>query len=137
MSATGEHDGFTLLEVLVVIAIMALIGGLAFPRIDRMIAGARFNSARSTVAAAAQAARAEAVRTDATVALIASSDGHALLVNGRTVASLPDEVSVASAGPARFFGDGSATGGTIRLAAGENAAELQIMAPSGTTRWRR
>ena len=136
MSATGDADGFTLLEVLVVIAIMALIAGLAFPRIDRMIDGARFNLARTIVAAAVQAARAEAVRTDATVELIAASDGRSLQANGRTVSTLPESVILSGPVPARFFGDGSATGGSLLLAAGAKTAELQIMAPTGTTRWR-
>jgi general secretion pathway protein H len=141
MSATGDQvhcEGFTLLEVLTVIAILALIGGIMFPRVDRMLDNVRFASARSMVSAAAWAAHAQAVRTNSTVVLQASADGRTLLSNGRIVTELPPAVRVSSAGEgARFFGDGSASGGALRLTAGHARAELQILSPSGSTAWRR
>lgn len=135
--ASGS-DGFTLLELLVVIAILALVGGLMFPRVDRILDGVRFESARSVVLAAARGARAEALRTDTMVLLDASSDGHALLSNGRVVARFPPPLSlVGQPGGARFFGDGSATSGAFRLAGQGRRAELHILSPAGMTQWQR
>jgi prepilin-type N-terminal cleavage/methylation domain-containing protein len=141
MLITGEHqypEGFTLLEVLTVIAIMALIGGIMFPRVDRMLDSVRFASAQSMVAAAAHAARAQAIRTDSTVVLDVSPDGRDLLSNGQIVTELPQPVRVTTAGEAaHFYGDGSASAGALRLTGGRARAELQILSPSGTTQWRR
>jgi len=141
MSATGEQvhpEGFTLLEVLTVIAILALIGGIMFPRVDRMLESVRFASARSMVSAAAWAAHAEAIRSNSTVVLQASADGRDLLSNGHVAAELPQTVRITTPGEAaRFYGDGSASAGTLRLASGRNQAELMISSPSGSTAWRR
>lgn len=134
--ADHRSAGFTLIEVLVVLAILALIGGLIFPRIDRMLDGARFAAAQSMVAAAAQGARAQALRTNAPVVLQASGDGRALLVDGRVVAELAAPAQVANSGAqARFFGDGSATPATFAITAGSRHAELRILSPGGVARW--
>ena len=148
MSEVGEHHrgavvgvgerqaGFTLLEALVVIAIFALIGGIMFPRIDRLLDGARFAAARSMAAAAAKGARAEATRTNRMVVLEASSDGRTLLSNGRAIAALPAPARVEAPGQqARFFGDGSATSAIFTIVAGSRRAELKVLAPGGATTW--
>lgn len=141
MSVTGDRQhsqGFTLLEVLTVVAILVLIGGIMFPRIERMLDNVRFASARSMVAAAAQGARAEAIQSSSTIMLQASADGHDLLGNGKVVAKLPEPVRITTAGEgARFNGDGSASAGALLLTAGRLRAELLVNSPSGTTRWRR
>jgi len=131
-----EPSGFTLLEVLVVIAIVALIGGIMFPRIDRLLDGARFASARSMATAPAKGASAEATRTNRMVVLEASSDGRTLLSNGRAVATLPNPARIeAPSQQARFFGDGSATAATFTIVAGSSRAELKVLAPGGATTW--
>lgn len=131
-------DGFTLIEVLIVIAILALVGGLIFPRVDRLLDRARFASAQSVVAAAARVARAEALRTDTIVLLQPAPDGSGLMSNGRSVAALPAPVRVqGGAEGMRFYGDGSATGGVLRVVDGRYSAELQVLAPTGITQWRR
>jgi prepilin-type N-terminal cleavage/methylation domain-containing protein len=135
--ASAGSAGFTLLEVLVVIAVLALISGLAFPRVDRAIGNVQYASARSILQAAVQAARAEAVRTDSRIALTASDDGHGLLGNGRIIASLPSSVRVeAGENVPLFFGDGSSTGGTLTISTRRMRSELLIADGTGIAQWR-
>ena len=119
------------------IAVLALVSGLFFPRVERTIENMRFASARSAVQAAALAARAEATRTDSAVLLQASSDGRSLLSNGRAIANLPLSVRVQSRdeGP-RFFADGSATGDELDVVAPRARAELLVADGTGVVRWR-
>lgn len=141
MSATGdslscEADGFTLLETLVVIAVLAAVSFILFPRVERAVDNVQFASARGAVQAAAQAARAEAVRTDSPVLLQASNDGKSLLNGARTVAVLPSTVRVQSTeGGPRFFGDGSAAGGTVEVISPRRRAQLLIADGTGVARW--
>lgn len=135
-AAVARANGFTLLELLVVLAVMALVSGLMFPRIDRMLDSARFASAQSVTATAVRAARSEAVRTDSAVLIRTSSDGRQLLSNERMVAELPRSVRVTGMqGRPGFYGDGSASAGLLRLEDGKRRAELRILAPSGEVRW--
>jgi prepilin-type N-terminal cleavage/methylation domain-containing protein len=143
MSALGDRraralsDGFTLLEVLVVIAVLALISGLAFPHIERTMESVRFASARATVEAATDAARAEAARTNSSMVLNASRDGHSLLSNGRIVATLPSSIRLETSENApHFFGDGSSDGGAIEVISERTRAELLIADGNGIARWR-
>jgi len=142
MSATGDPAsqtlpaGFTLIEALVVVAIMALIGGLAFPRIERMLDGAHFAEARTALGGAAAAARARAIRTDTPVALVIGPDGSEIFVGGTVFSTLPPKIKVASDRAGfTFFADGSASGGKLILSGPSGHATLAIFAETGVAQW--
>lgn len=116
MSATDERlaNGFTLLEALVVLAITALVTGLAFPALQTMAAGWRFRAATTTLAARLSGARATAIAGDRAVTFAAA--GETVVVEGRnsrfesgmTMRTVP-ETGIT------FFADGSSTGGAVAL----------------------
>lgn len=140
MSATGDDlypNGFTLIEALVVVAILALISGLAFPRVQQMIDAARFSSARTMLLGAVAEARARAIRTDSATRLTASPDGADLIIGETVIAQLPSGIRIApqSRMPA-FFSDGSASGGLVTLNGTPRQATLTIVRETGLSRWR-
>lgn len=125
MSATGElaprraDAGFTLFELLVAVAIMSLVAGIAFPALQRVNARRTLDNAQRALAIAVVTARAEALTRGHVVAL--GPDAGApdrVLANGKVVARLP---SGASANwPAQrpvFYPDGSARGGMLSITA--------------------
>lgn len=74
--------GFTLIEMMVVIALMAIVLGLGVPSFRSFILGQRVKSAAMAFASAAVLARSEAIKRNAEVALVAATGGWA---NGWTV----------------------------------------------------
>lgn len=108
-STPAKAHGFTLLEMLVVLGIMALVAGLGFPAVQRGIAGARHRLAISQVEAALIEARAEAIRSGGPVTF-RPPDADATVWRGAQPPRL-----VPQERPLVFFPDGSATGGEIAL----------------------
>ena len=128
--------GFTLLELLVVLAVISLIIGLAAPRFSGALPGAQVKSAALGLAAALRAARSHAIggNQEAVLTLNVESRRYSMTGENKTH-HLPDDLEVALAtarselyddgtGGFRFFPDGSSTGGRITLT-GDNR-EYQI-----------
>ena len=123
MSATGRHQGMTLIEMLVVMAIMGLVTSLAFPRLDRALGHAALQQASADTIATLRAARAQAVRRqqESTVVLLAG-DRRLIAADGRSI-DMPQGISLAAEGPGfiRFRADGSATQSRFRLSRGSKS----------------
>lgn len=115
MSATGrtEAAGFTLIEMLVVLAILGLISAIAFPAVERAVDGRRFSHAVAEVEDRLYAARANAIATARPAAFTPEQDR--------------DGIAVAVTGQAPvFYPDGSASAGTVTVSAGKRAARFRV-----------
>ncbi|VXD01401.1 pilus assembly FimT family protein [Sphingomonas sp. 8AM] len=137
MSAIGEprvaaaQSGYTLLEALVVLAILGLVAGIGFPQIDRAL---RLQSAREGAARLERAlhgARATAPRRSEAVRFVVTPDGHGFGY-GERLERLPDDLVAASPeGDIVFFPDGSAHGGTLELRGSDLVRGWRIRAVGG------
>ena len=121
MSATGSRtlsaraDGFTLIEMLVTLAVAGLIAGVAFPRVQNSMTAMEFRMGAGKVTEGLRAARAEAIRTGAPVTL--AVQGRALVIGAGEPVALPASVSVIAGqdGPVTFYPDGTAEPALYRI----------------------
>ena len=128
MSAIGDRRaGTTLIEAMVVIAILAMIGAIAFPEMRAGLSRVAFQQAAAGLRADLRMARAQALNTGERVDLEVAADGasygwtpgpHRVLVDGLRLSS-PD-------GATSFFPDGSASGGRLRLTGGRRSLEIGV-----------
>ncbi len=119
--------GFTLVELLVVLAIAALVLTAVPPLISAALPGVELKSAARRTAASLRLARETAVRSGSDAALVVDIEAHTLTLGGRQLLSIPAAVVLRlnaatremlddQRGAIRFFPDGSSTGGVITLA---------------------
>ena len=125
---TDRHTaaaGFTLLELLVVLALLALVTGLVAPAAVRALGAARERAAAADLDALLEGLPVRAFRAGAAQAYT----GPAL---SQLLADLPAGWAVEATPPLRYTAQGVAAGGTVRLLApGRQARVLQVLPVSG------
>jgi general secretion pathway protein H len=135
MSATGRRRGergFTLIEMLVVMAIAGLIAGIAFPAVERALATLAFRSAATQLRLGLRSQRAEAIRTGRPMRLSLSPDGRTLVGPPTIAFRLPEGIALTlPAGGIGFYPDGSANGGTLVLSGRNRATRLRVEPATG------
>jgi prepilin-type N-terminal cleavage/methylation domain-containing protein len=125
--------GFTLLEMLVVIAIVGLIGGLAFPALDRSIKAQALRTATVQVELAVRQAQADSLRLNRTVDLAPFRAGDRRATIGLARGPLGG-VQIEQSNGLRFFHDGTSNGGVITLTSAGRRFRIEINAQTGVIR---
>jgi general secretion pathway protein H len=125
---TRSAGGFTLVELLVVLVIIALMLGLVGTSISRNISGAEMRTAASKVAASMRYTRTQAILKKSEQVFLVDTENRTYQAGERDAEELPEgmkvelntarsELTSETAGGIRFYPDGGSTGGNVRLEA--------------------
>lgn len=143
--ATG---GFSLLELLLVIALIAAIGALTAAALTGGMDGVRLRSAAKQVAAQLRFTRAQAIASGKPQRFTIDPRAHAWTAPKDRSGEIPEQLGIVFTGarqtqPARgvgaivFFADGASTGGRIQLTAKNAAWNVDVKWLTGEVRLRR
>ena len=145
ISKRPRSAGFTLLELLIVLAVVALAAALVVPNVPGFLGNNRVIAAADTMLAFIREARARAIvrgttvdlEVDPTTGAYRFADRAETIDRGIAIdltASLPAGRAKGSLGIVRFYPDGAASGGVIRLAGSGRARTLTVDALTGRIR---
>jgi general secretion pathway protein H len=122
-----EVAGFTLLELLVVLAVLAATASVVGPRLSSGGGGGALRGARTAIVEQLVDAREAAIRDGKprcrSLPTSAVRGCEPLRVQGAALDS--------HATALRFFADGSSTGGSIRVQAGKTSGSVSVIAATG------
>jgi general secretion pathway protein H len=141
----GAMAGFTLVEMLVVLGIIALVVTTAVPLLSRGSDTLRLETASYEIASALRATRAAAIVQNSVMTLKVDVDrrtfGSAVVPQRSFAPTIEAKMTYAAAtrsasseGGFRFFPDGSSTGGDLTLASNGNQVRLCVDWLTGTVR---
>ena len=131
---SGER-GFTAIELMVVLGVVALLGGLAVPLFSTVSDAVRFRTAARALAGELREARGLALRSGVPVRLAFDPEGRGYgLAGGGAWVSLPPDLALrwqaeplaAERAQLGFFPDGSSTGGELWLSGPRHQAGIAI-----------
>ncbi len=137
--------GFTLIEIMVVMAILALMLVLISPTFSTALPGVSLKAAARTLAGSLRHARSRAIALNEEVALAIDVDTRRYaIVGGNTAGKLPGEGEIrlftaqselidATSGTIRFFPDGGSTGGGVTFIDGERRYRVLVDWLTGQT----
>jgi general secretion pathway protein H len=133
-----RHRGFTLLELLIVLAIMALVAGMVIPMFGSGVPTSDLRSSARQLAAGLRAARSEALAQHREAVLSidlaarqfkVDQDPRIYKFNPRIEVKLytaQKDIVNEKTGAIRFFPDGGSNGGRITVAAGERKFDVDV-----------
>lgn len=136
-SWSHQDDGFTILELLVVLAIMALALALAQPLIGRTADRLRLESAQTALLNALKTTRAAAIIRGTEASLVIDLNARTFQSPALPMTMLPAKVELAlkvaglettdrSHAEIHFYPDGSSTGGDLTLQLEDRIARLCV-----------
>lgn len=125
--AKSKCRGVTLMEMMIVVAIAALLAGLAFPSVAAGIDSLRLRSAADSIRSLFAASSDRALRRQQVVEVLVSPQQNALLARSPDLSfqrrlDLPDSVRIAAIGP----------GATVPTIDGLAAPRSFLLYPGGT-----
>jgi general secretion pathway protein H len=133
---SNSEGGFTLAEVLVVMAIMALAAAIALPSLKAREAERLVLLLTDRVAAILQESRLKAIGQNRTVTVTFDSNDKNFTKDGEAAATVPEDLELDlltargdsfNGDPSfRFFPDGSSTGGSITLTKGDVSSAIKV-----------
>ncbi len=122
----GQDRGFTLVELMVVLVIIALVMGLVATSMSRSISGAEARSATRQLVASLRYTRTRAIIDKSEQVFQLDTEKRSYQAPGRKLVTLPkgvevtittarSEITSEAVSGIRFFPDGGSTGGHIEL----------------------
>lgn len=95
-SSAGRSDGFTMMELLIAIAVLVILGTLAVPSFIQTIQNNRISGQANELVASTQLARSEAIKRGVEVRVCSSDDGASCsggFADGWIVIADPDDAA--------------------------------------------
>jgi general secretion pathway protein H len=137
--------GFTLVELLVVLAILSLAAALALPALQRPPDGLRLEAATRTLMSTLRFSRAQAIARNADVIVTMDVERRSVEPSTGSAIQLDRGISVeiifasaerrrSAAGAIRFFPDGTSSGGDIMLTLNQRRARVSVNWLTGEAR---
>ena len=136
-NAAGPDAGFSLLEIMVALAILALAVGLVGVGFARSSAGFRFDAATQDLALSLREANARALRSGREISVVIDVDGRRYQLQQDQPTALPEgavvrvvsggQVMTAARQPAIiFYPNGGSSGGAITLTEQDRSATVSV-----------
>ena len=137
--------GFTLLEILLVLAILGLVAALTLPTLRRPPDKLRLEAAARTLMSGLRSSRVEAIARNDDVVVTMHVDRRILESSTGSTIQIDQEISVemifaaaerrrGAAGAIRFFPDGTSSGGDIILTLNKRRARISVNWLTGEAR---
>lgn len=144
----GRSQGFTLVEIMVVMVIIALVMGMVATSMSRSISSAEARAATRKVVASLRYTRARAIIDKAEQVFEINVDNRSYKAPGRKLVTLPEgvditvttarsEITAEDVAGIRFFPDGGSTGGHIELTINEREYRVNVAWLTGEAKMER
>jgi general secretion pathway protein H len=144
----GRNRGFTLVEIMVVMVIIALVMGLVATSLSRSVSSAEARAASRKLVASLRYTRARAIIDKQEQVFQVNTEERSYQAPGRKKVNLPDgvdvtittarsEVTSEDVYGIRFFPDGGSTGGHIELTVNEREYRVNVAWLTGESKLER
>jgi len=145
VSGRRPARGFTLIEVLVVIALIALIGTFTAVAMTGGLQGIRLRAASKEVASQLRYTRAQAIASGRPQRFAINPSDHVYSGPGRRNGRIPEQLGIrfygarqasaqAGEGGIMFYPDGASTGGSVELRAAQVTRKITVSWLTGEVR---